>query len=150
VNKGLGEIQKEITLFKNSTLSALASIYNRNLSHLDLSFDEQEKIEIITLDKFCLDNKIKTIEYLKLDVEGNELNAFIGVKFMLEEKRIKNIQFEMGGCNLDSKTSWREIYDLLKKNYKIYRIQKNGLFEFTEYSEYHEIYVYANYFAKLK
>jgi FkbM family methyltransferase len=119
INKGLGESEKEITLYKNSKVSALASIYNRNLNHLDITFDEKEIIEITTLDKFCLDNEIHNIDYLKLDVEGNELNAFVGAKNMLSNKKIKHIQFEMGGCNIDSKTSWLELYNILKPNYNI-------------------------------
>lgn len=150
INKGVGEKNKEITLYRNSSISALASIYNRNLEHLDLSFDEQEKIEIITLDDYCTNNNITIIDYLKLDVEGNELNAFLGAKKLLSEKRIKSIQFEMGGCNLDSKTSWNELYSILKENYDVYRILKNGITKFQNYSEYDEIYVYANYFAKVK
>ena len=149
-NLGLGEAIKELNLFKNSKNSALASVYHRNLEHFGIRLDKNEKIQITTLDDYCSKNKIERIDFIKLDIEGNELNAFIGAKKMLSEKRVKYIQFEMGGCNIDSKTFWQQVYYYLRPNYKVYRILKNGIVEFEKYSEYQEIFVHSNYFAEAR
>jgi FkbM family methyltransferase len=149
-NLGIGETKKEITLYKDSDNSALASIFQRNLDRYGVNLNVSEIIKITTLDAYCDHNKIHQIDFLKLDIEGNELNAFKGAKKMLSEKRIKNIQFEMGGCNIDSKTFWQDIYYYLSPNYKIFRILNDGVVEFEKYNEFQEISVYANYFAECR
>lgn len=149
-NIGIGEATKEVMLYKSSEISALASVYKRNLEHINVTLNLTEKIKITTLDKYCLTYKIENIDFLKLDVEGNEYNAFLGANRLISEKRIKYIQFEMGGCNIDSKVFWKEIYQLLNPYYKLYRIISDGLVEFIKYEEFHEIFVYSNYFAELR
>ena len=57
------------------------------------------------------------------------------------------IQFEFGGCNIDYRTYFRDFYYLLKENYKIYRILKDGLFELKQYKESYEIFINVNYLA---
>lgn len=149
-NIGIGEATQDVILHKSSEISALASVYKRNLEHINLTLDLTEKIQITTLDEYCLTNKIENIDFLKLDVEGNEYNSFLGANRLISEKRIRFIQFEMGGCNIDSKVFWKDIYQLLNRNYKLYRIVGDGLVEFTKYEEFHEIFVYSNYFAELR
>ena len=44
------------------------------------SFINLEKVNTITLDKFCKKNKISKIDLLKIDTEGNEFNVLKGLK----------------------------------------------------------------------
>lgn len=149
-NIGIGEANKEVLLYRNSNINALSSIYKRDLSFINIEYDQIEKIQLNTLDNYCNEKGISKIDFLKLDIEGNEFNALLGATQLLNVKRIRYIQFEVGGCNIDSKVFWKDIYYLLSPNYRLFRILKDGIYEFTEYREYDETFVYANYFAQAK
>jgi hypothetical protein len=69
---------------------------------------------------------------------------------MISEKKIDNIQFEFGGCNIDSRTYFQDFFYLLKDNYRIYRVLKDGLFEIPTYKETYEIFTTINYSAVKK
>jgi hypothetical protein len=83
-----------------------------------------------------------------MDVEGNELNILNGAKRMIENDSIDFIQFEFGGCNIDSRTFFQDFFYLLKERYRIYRILKNGLYPIDSYSEKYEIFITTNYLAQ--
>lgn len=149
-NFGFGETNKTQTLFFDQEGSGLASVYKRELAYRHIFFRKKEKILIKTIDSFCKKNKIKQIDLLKIDVEGNELNVLKGAKKMLKEKRIKSIQFEFGGCNIDSRVFFKDFWEILSKNYDIFRITSGGLIPIYKYTESNEIFTIINYFARLK
>jgi hypothetical protein len=111
---------------------------------------KSEIVEINTIDEFCSANGIRHIHFLKMDVEGNELNILYGAKQMIESDSIDFIQFEFGGCNIDSRTYFQDFFYLLKDRYHIYRILKKGLFQIDTYSEKYEIFTTTNYLAQRK
>ena len=134
-------------LYTNEDGSGLASIYKRNLEHYKISMDKSEMIKLSTIDVYCKTNIINRIHLLKLDIERNELKALKGAKYMIVEKKIDFIQFEFGGSNIDSRTYFQDFFYLLKDNYRIFRILKNGLFELPTYKETNEIFTTVNYLA---
>src|SRR5690606_3866529 len=107
-------------------------------------------IEIRTIDQFCRDQNISNIDFLKLDIEGHEMAALRGASEMLNKNAIRFIQFEFGGCNIDSRTYFQDFWYLLHERYKIYRIVRDGLFHVERYSETYEIFRTINYLAELK
>ena len=146
-NIGFGKEINEQILFSDSHLSGLASLSNRRLEHFNINFKNTEIIKLTTLDEFCKDKNITKIDFLKLDVEGHELNVLKGAKLLLENRAIKIIQFEMGGANIDSRTFFQDFWYLLSGKYKIYRIIKNGLIEVKGYEESLEIFKNINFLA---
>jgi FkbM family methyltransferase len=146
-NFGFSDSEKSQILYSNEDCSGLASVYKRKLDHLGCYLNKLEKVKLSTIDIYCKTNNINRIHFLKLDIEGHELNALNGATQMLNEKKIDVIQFEFGGCNIDSRTFFRDFFYLLKKNYKIYRILKDGLLEISIYKEQYEIFDTINYLA---
>lgn len=146
-NFGFGDTDSYQLLYSDTNGSGLASVYNRNLKHLGISMDKNEKIKLTTIDNYCITNNIERIHFLKLDIEGHELKALIGAGQMLSNKKIDFIQFEFGGCNIDSKTFFKDFYYFLNDNYHIFRILQNGLVELPEYNEYLEIFITSNFLA---
>jgi FkbM family methyltransferase len=149
-NFGLSDTENYQILYTNEEGSGLASIYQRKLDHFGISMDKTEEIKLTTLDGYCKENGIDHINFLKLDIEGNELKALLGAKQMITNKKIDIIQFEFGGCNIDSRTYFQDFYYLLKDNYQLYRILKNGLYEILTYKESYEIFITTNYLAVIK
>ncbi|XOV90871.1 MAG: FkbM family methyltransferase [Bacteroidota bacterium] len=150
IQKGLGDSKGKTTIHFNPALGSMASVYKRKLAHHNVEITTQEEIEIETISNYCKENNLDQIDFLKLDIEGHELAALRGAKTLLIQNKIKYIQFEFGGTNIDSRTFFQDFWYLLSPNYKIYRILKNGLREIKSYNENNEIFGYINYFAALK
>lgn len=110
--------------------------------------DIGEEIEIKTIDEFCSENEIRHIHFLKLDIEGHEKSALNGASKILSSGCVNFIQFEFGGCNIDSRTYFQDFYYQLKEDYKIFRIVKDGLFEIKHYKEIYEIFITTNFLAE--
>jgi FkbM family methyltransferase len=53
------------------------------------------QVSAITLDDYCRSNGIESIDILKLDVQGYELNVLRGARSMLEAGRVKLIYLEI-------------------------------------------------------
>ena len=147
VNKGLGERSETVKLYSNAEGSGLASVYPRDLSHHQIDFSGSETIELTTLDIFCADHKISHIDFLKLDVEGHELAVLAGGKKMIGEGKVGIVQFEFGGCNIDSRTYFRDYYNFFKTDFNLFRVLSDGLQPIMVYSEKLEIFQSANYLA---
>ena len=149
-NFGLGDKEESVTLFSDREGSGLASIYKRRLDHFSRQLNSMEKIELRTLDSFCAEIGLKHLHLLKLDVEGNELNVLLGSRNMIEENCIDLIQFEFGGCNIDSRTFFQDFFYLLNPYYRFYRILKDGFLLINRYAETHEIFITTNYLCVSK
>jgi FkbM family methyltransferase len=149
-NFGFGNQNTKTSLFSDADESGMASVYKRKLDHFNVNMGQKEEIEIRTLDDFCQDQKIGRIHFLKLDVEGHEIKVLEGAANLLGSRAIDYIQFEFGGCNIDSRTYFQDFYYLLKDNYNIYRIVKNGVHPMTQYREMYEAFSTTNYLGEKK
>lgn len=105
-----------------------------------------EEIQMTTLDEYCLGKNIDQIDFLKCDVEGHEYAVFQGAKRMLREERIKRIQFEYGGCNIDARVMLKDIFELFAGGrYTFYKLMPLQLIRIDEYDQCLENYVYKNF-----
>ncbi len=150
VNMALGERVQTAELHFTEGNSELSSLYDRQLSHFGLSLNKKQEIHITTLDGFCKEKNIVEVDFLKLDVEGHELLALRGASELIKLKKIRFIQFEFGGANLDSRTYLKDFFNLLGRDYNISRVLKNGFYLLEQYSEWDEVFVTSNFFAELK
>lgn len=145
INMGMSEKKGTATLFSNTAESGLASLSERRLDHFNISMAESEEIVLSTIDTF-IDTHGKIPSIIKLDVEGHELSALLGATESIA--KIPLIQFEFGGCNLDSRTTFQDFwYFFLERNFSIYRLGPGGVSVVHNYSELYEIYMTTNYFA---
>ncbi|MFN6946601.1 MAG: FkbM family methyltransferase [Cytophagaceae bacterium] len=143
-NLGFGDKEQKLILYHTSESTGLSSLYGNNPL---TEFTEEEEINLSTITGFCNSNRISEIDFLKVDVEGHEYNVLLGATEMIRERRIKFIQFEMGECNIVSRTFFRDFYELLKDNYIIYRVLPDGIREIKHYKTIHEIFACINYLA---
>jgi hypothetical protein len=107
-------------------------------------------IRKIRRNKCCEKQKIEYIHFLKINVEDHEMEFLKGAKNMLTENRIDFIQFEFGGCNIDSRRYFQDFWYFFKDKYRIYSIVKDGLFEIKNYKEECELFVTTNFLAEKK
>ena len=137
---GLGETEGTFTLFFDKPESTIASLYDLPTNH-PWKGDRTEQVEIQTLDHFCRDNAISHINFLKIDVEGHEIQVLKGASEMLASNQIDYIQFEFGFRQMDSHGYFRDFYHLLDENYRLFRIVQDGVSPIEKYHESLEVFV---------
>lgn len=147
-NIGFGKDKGILKLYYDEVASGLASLTKRDLSLLNKDFEKSEDVEIDIIDDFCKNNNIKQIDLLKIDVEGHELDVLEGASNMLNKTNI--IMFEFGGCNIDTKTYFRDFYKFFTdRKMQIYRITPSGyLHKLERYKESYEQFRTTNFIAK--
>lgn len=148
-NFGFSDKKKTVKLYSYSDHSLLSSVYKRDLDNYTGYEGRVEEIEVRTIDDYCKENEISEIFFLKIDIEGEELNALRGAAEMIRNRRIQMIQFEFGEAQIDSRTFLRDFYEILHE-YDFYRIVRDGLSPLDTYSEANEVFKTINFFAKLK
>ena len=62
-------------------------------------------------DDYCAELGIAGIDFMKIDTEGHELHVLEGARGLLSKQAIGAIQFEYGGCNIDSRVLLRDLFD---------------------------------------
>jgi FkbM family methyltransferase len=78
IQKGLSDNEGEINIYldkENSGGNSLLAVEN-----LD---NPSQKIQITTLDKFVVDNKLERVDFIKADIEGMERNMLNGAAMVL-------------------------------------------------------------------
>jgi FkbM family methyltransferase len=146
----VGSTSGETQLFSDSEGSGLASLYERDIRHVGLAFNATEPVQVVTLESIASKYGLQHIDYLKLDLEGHELEVLKGAKELLEGNRIRAITFEFGGCNIDSRTYMKDFWNLLVNGYgySFYRLlPRRRLLKINSYSESLERFDWQNILA---
>lgn len=84
-----------------------------------------ETIELVTLDDFCHQNGIASIDLLKTDTEGYDLEVLKGGTKLLDQGRIKAIICEVGVSGDFCHTNLFEAAEFLK----LYQLEAAGFYE---------------------
>ena len=149
-NVGLSSSVEKRILHVFEDGSTINSLYKRHGLE-DLGLETQcceEKIRLETLDAYCERHRINKIDYLKVDVEGHELEVFKGASQMLKKGQICVIQFEYGGANIDSRVLLKDLFDLFQGyGYTLHKIYPKELRQKKRYDQQLENFQYQNWVA---
>ncbi len=146
-NVGLSDWQGESYVNFVSGNNALSSCLDSFSEEFHKFETKKEKSWVTTGDLFCSTHSIKSIDYLKIDVEGLESNVIKGFEKLLEKGAIRIIQFEYGYTSLNSRYFLKDFYELLNKyNMSIGKIYPTEV-EFGEYNYFKEDFIGPNYLA---
>ena len=110
-----------------------SSLHSEYINSNDLNVNNFEIVETINITDFCLENKIKEIDILKIDAEGSEYDILYSLNNSIT--KISVIY-----CESHNSKNYLKINNLLEKSHKIIRDYKknNDLFE--------TIYVHKKYY----
>lgn len=143
----LSDVSGEAVLYTSDPGATIASLHDLRRPPEGFKPECSETVSTRTLDDFCAENGIVEIGYLKIDVEGHELNVLKGAHRMLKERRIRFVQFEFGEANIDSRTFMRDFFEVLGGDFDFYRIVSNGLRQIPAYHPGLEVFGTINYLA---
>lgn len=143
----LSDITGPVVLHSNEHGSGLGSLTKRRLDHFNIPFDVEEAIQSVRFEDYWNETLGKrTLDIVKLDVEGHELSALKGFGEAL--KHCKAIQFEFGGCNIDTRTFFQDFwYFFQEAKFILFRITPYGTQRITQYKESDEFFSTTNYVA---
>jgi FkbM family methyltransferase len=147
-NLGLSSAAGETTLYVFSKGSGTNSLYRRQGLEDGFGLTTQqyeETIRLNTLDAYCQHVGVEVIDFLKVDVEGHELEVFKGATEMLTQGNIKRIQFEYGGCNIDARVLLKDLFEFFEPyGYTFYKIYPRDLRRVPRYDQGLENFQYQN------
>ena len=142
----LSDFVGETSIYRDAQVSGLASLSKRKLDHFSISMNIEETVKVTTLDTFASQQSIEYVDLLKLDVEGHELKVLQGATELFSSHRVGVVQFEFGGCNLDTRTSLRDFYFFMTRyGFCMYVINRYGLEQIKHYREMYEQYRTTNF-----
>jgi FkbM family methyltransferase len=139
--------------YSSGATDKMASLYERDDSWCHLDGQEYIAVEIptIRLDDFVKERDLQRVDFLKMDLEGAELDALAGARESIESGLIRAVSFEFGVSNVNSRTFFRDYYVFFAKyHYEVYRLTPGGgLLRVKEYSEDDEVFSRTStYFAR--
>lgn len=130
-----------LKLYTPSETSGIASLHPRQDTFCEKKIFTSIDVETTTLDSVIEDYGLSCVDFIKMDIEGHELNALKGARESLKKQKIKAFSFEFGSGNINSRTFFRDFWNLLYPlKYRIYRILPSSrlmlIKEYYEDSEY--------------
>lgn len=132
-NFGLGNNTQEQYYYPN-----YQSFYNRIESMKQDDDPNKIILKIKKSKEYVQENNITSIDFLKIDTEGYELNVLLGFEDFL--KNIKIIQFEYGGTFLDNGVKLKDVILLLLENgfHKFSYLSNEGPIPITNYDDHYQ------------
>lgn len=109
------------------------------------------EVPTIRLDDFVTERGLQRVDFMKMDLEGAELEALAGAKHCIESGLVRALSFEFGVSNVNSRTFFKDYFSLFSDcHYELYRMTPaGGLIRIAEYSEDYEIFARTStYFAR--
>jgi FkbM family methyltransferase len=118
-NLGLGDENKEIAFYFYPNSPTRSTAY-----YLEDGYQKQEvSASIVRGDDYMRQNLISNVSFLKLDVEGMEIEVLKGFAGALKEGKIQAVQFEHGLYHIVTRHFLRDFLDLFHAvDYEVLRI----------------------------
>jgi FkbM family methyltransferase len=133
-------------LFRDPQVSAVASLHPETFDHRS-GEDDSVLVHTDSLDRVAEELGVRSIQLLKIDVEGHELSVLKGARRLLSNGAIDVVQFEFGERSLAARSYLHDFFELLGPAFTYHRLTRKGPLRF-EYSPSWEIFVgEANYVA---
>ena len=151
-NLALGRSRGTATLYSDAPGSGLASLTHRRLDHFGIDFSQSENVDVLTVDEYCAAAGLDTIDLLKMDVEGHELDVLAGATKLLGRRGIRIVLFEFGGTAIDTKSFLQDFFYFFREHrMRLHRITPSGyLHPMPTYDEFDEQFRTTNFLATLE
>lgn len=123
--------------------SEMASLHKRVITDFHKAKSDEYSVTVNTVDKLVKDLKLERVDFIKIDVEGHELEVLKGAKKTIADNKLKIIQFEFNHPNIASRVFMRDFRDILP-DYTFFRLRENNLLPVLDHVIFQEIFGYQN------
>ena len=104
------------------------------------------EIECISISKYCQNNNIPHVNFIKIDTEGNDYNVILGAKDLLRKGKIDLIQFEYNHRWISFRCFLKDVFDLVSPfGYSVGKVTAKGIIRFGGWDPQLESYMENNY-----
>jgi FkbM family methyltransferase len=144
-DSGLASTAGIVRVSVNSRNSTIASSVITQLGPDDAIIE----CPVITGDQYCVDNGVEQVDFLKIDVEGADIDVLRGFDAMLAAGRVRTLQFEFTLWAAIARVWLGEFYDLLTPcGYEIGKIYPHYV-DWRAYGPDQERFLRANFLASI-
>lgn len=127
ITSAVGATRSTATFYSAQAQDETASLHRRKDTFVANSTYQEYTVNVIALDDFASERQIEYVDFLKFDIEGHELFALKGCMKLLAANRIGCIAFEFGSGNINSRTFFRDFWDLFQSHsFELFRILPSG------------------------
>jgi FkbM family methyltransferase len=127
VQAAAGEVDEVRDLYVPDRPSGWMTLHERHDTFSRNTTFHARAVQVQRLDRLLGERGIGDVDFLKLDVEGHELFVLRGLGDYLADRRVRALAFEFGAGNVNSRTFFRDFWDLLTScGYRIARIAPGG------------------------
>ena len=147
-NKAISNEIGEFEIYNFGENEGTNSFFDNSISYNDKNVNppSTEKVLTTTIDIFCKENNIDSIDFLKCDTEGNDFYVIMGCKEMFKNNRIIALQFEYNWRWINSKSYLKNVFDYFNDtNYLIGKITSNEVQIINDWNPELEKFYESNY-----
>ncbi len=148
VPTAVSDVPGQAMLYADASGSGMGSLAQRDLAHRGIDFRAQETVPVIRFGDYWADALAgRRLDIVKLDIEGYELAALHGFGDALAATAV--LQFEFGGCNVDTRTFFRDFWQFFERHgFELYRITPLGLERMRRYRDSDESFSTTNFLVR--
>lgn len=149
----MGVKEYEINIWSNYSGTGASTFYTNCLEIIvnNTSTIYSNIVKLTTLDNYLSKNLFfESVDFLKIDVKGYEMNVLKGATNTICSKNVKFIQFEFGYFQIILVISFWIFWEVLSNDYDFYRIKINSVVKITEYNPDLEVFQATNSLCVLK
>jgi FkbM family methyltransferase len=153
IPSAVGDRPGKARLHLSSAQDGTASLHARAETCFRDKQYQSVEVDVVTLDQVIQEQGIDFVDFMKMDIEGHEFHALEGARAALQARRIGALSFEFGSGDINSRTFFRDFWDLLTgQGFSLFRLTYSGrLLPIEDYFEDCEYFRgVSNYIAKLK
>lgn len=117
--------------------STISSIYRQRDTTVPQVEYHEVRVPVTTIDATIKNHGVGNVDFMKIDVEGNELGVLLGARQALESGKIRALAFEFGSPQINARTFFHDYWDFLRPlGFQFARIcPGNGFLHLPEYYE---------------
>jgi len=144
VNQGMSNEPGQVEFQFNKDHDTLSSLCSSGVHALDF---EVVKCSMTTGDQYMRDRKLCHIDFLKIDVEGAEMQVLNGFAHALQDKQITAIQFEYGMASIISRVLLYDYHKFFARHHYVVGAIYPNYVDFRDYSFRDENFLTPNFLA---